>query len=76
MMSGQESASRVPLLVGGIVSTGLGLVVLFNLFDASYVLVGVLLGIQVVMDGIVMVLVGRWHVTADDPVVTGDVAPA
>jgi uncharacterized membrane protein HdeD (DUF308 family) len=76
MMSGQDSAHRVPLLLGGILSTGLGLVVLFNLFDASYVLVGVLLGIQVVVDGIVMVLVGRWHVTAEDPVVTGDVAPA
>jgi uncharacterized membrane protein HdeD (DUF308 family) len=76
MMSGQDAASRVPLLIGGVLSTGLGLVVLFNLFDASYVLVGVLLGIQVVVDGLVMVLVGRWHVTAEDPVVTGDVAPA
>jgi uncharacterized membrane protein HdeD (DUF308 family) len=76
MMSGQDAASRVPLLIGGVLSTGLGLIVLFNLFDASYVLVGVLLGIQVVVDGLVMVLVGRWHVTAEDPVVTGDVAPA
>jgi uncharacterized membrane protein HdeD (DUF308 family) len=76
MMSGQDAASRVPLLIGGVLSTGLGLIVLFNLFDASYVLVGVLLGIQVLVDGIVMVLVGRWHVTAEDPVVTGDVAPA
>jgi uncharacterized membrane protein HdeD (DUF308 family) len=76
MMSGQDAASRVPLLIGGVLSTGLGLIVLFNLFDASYVLVGVLLGIQVVVDGLVMVLVGRWHVTAEDPVVTEDVAPA
>jgi uncharacterized membrane protein HdeD (DUF308 family) len=76
VMSAQDPAYRVPLLIGGIVSTGLGLIVLFNLFDASYVLVGVLLGIQVLVDGVVMVLVGRWHVAAEDPVVTGDVAPA
>jgi uncharacterized membrane protein HdeD (DUF308 family) len=76
MMSGQDAAYRIPLLVGGIVSTGLGLIVLFNLFDASYVLVGVLLGIQVLVDGVVMVLVGRWHVAEEDPVVTSDVAPA
>jgi uncharacterized membrane protein HdeD (DUF308 family) len=76
MMSGQDPAYRVPLLVGGIVSTGLGLVVLFNLFDASYVLVGLLLGIQVLVDGLVLVLVGRWHVTTEDPAVTSDVAPA
>lgn len=76
MMSGQDPAYRVPLVVGGIISTGLGLVVLFNLFDASYVLVGFLLGIQVVVDGLVMVLVGRWHVAAEDHVVSSDVAPA
>ena len=76
VMSGQDSAHRVPMLIGGVVSTGLGLVVLFNLFDASYVLVGVLLGIQVLVDGIVMVLVGRWHVSEEDPAVTGDVAAA
>src|SRR3954447_22674811 len=76
MMSGQDPAYRLPLMFGGILSVGLGLIVLFNLFDASYVLVGVLLGIQVLVDGMTMLLVGRWHVTAEDPVVTGDVAPA
>jgi uncharacterized membrane protein HdeD (DUF308 family) len=76
VMSAQDPSYRVPLLVGGVISTGLGLIVLFNLFDASYVLVGVLLGIQVLVDGIVMVLVGRWHVTSQEPVVRGDAAPA
>src|SRR4051812_35974421 len=76
MMSGQDPAYRIPLVIGGIVSTGLGLIVLLNLFDASYVLVGVLLGIQVAVDGIVMLLFGRWHVAAEDPVAAGDVAPA
>ncbi|MDX6324703.1 MAG: hypothetical protein QOK15_1057 [Nocardioidaceae bacterium] len=59
--SGADPAYRVPLLVGGALSTILGLIVLFNLFDASYVLVGVLLGIQVMVDGLTMMLVGRWH---------------
>lgn len=76
VMSAQDPTYRVPLLVGGIVSAGLGLIVLFNLFDASYVLVGVLLGIQVLVDGIVMVLVGRWHVTDEESVVADGVAPA
>jgi len=76
VVSAQDSAYRVPLLVGGIVSTALGLIVLFNLFEASYVLLGILLGIQVLMDGIMMIMVGRWHVAGDDVALTGDVAAA
>jgi uncharacterized membrane protein HdeD (DUF308 family) len=64
VVSAQDSEFRVPLLIGGIVSTVLGLIVLFNLFTASYVLLGVLLGIQVLMDGIMLMLVGRWHVSS------------
>jgi uncharacterized membrane protein HdeD (DUF308 family) len=63
VVSAQDRDYRVPLLLGGIVSTALGLIVLFNLFDASFVLLGVLLGIQVLVDGITMMLVGRWHVS-------------
>ncbi len=55
---------RVPLVVSGAISTILGLIVLFNLFTASYVLLGILLGIQVLVDGVMMMLVGRWHVAA------------
>lgn len=61
--SAADPEYRVPLLLGGVVSTALGLIVLFNLFDASYVLVGVLLGIQVLVDGLSMILVGRWHIS-------------
>lgn len=61
--SAADPEYRVPLLLGGVVSTGLGLIVLFNLIDASYVLVGVLLGIQVLVDGLSMILIGRWHVS-------------
>jgi uncharacterized membrane protein HdeD (DUF308 family) len=59
----QDSVYRIPLLFAGIVSTALGLIVLLNLFDASYVLLGVLLGVQVLVDGITMMLIGRWRVT-------------
>lgn len=58
---------RLPLLLGGVVSTAMGLLVLFNLFDASYVLLGVLLGIQVIVDGLMMMIVGRWHSTTEAP---------
>ncbi len=64
VVSAQDRDYRLPLLLGGIVSTALGLIVLFNLFDASFVLVGVLLGIQVLVDGITMMWVGRWHATS------------
>jgi len=59
----QEPFYRIPLLFAGIVSTALGLIVLLNLFDASYVLLGVLLGVQVLVDGITMMLIGRWRVS-------------
>lgn len=60
-VAAQDRAYRVPLLFGGIVSTALGLIVLFNLFAASRVLIGVLLGVQILVDGIMMILFGRWH---------------
>jgi uncharacterized membrane protein HdeD (DUF308 family) len=53
---------RIPLVFAGVVSTALGLIVLFNLVTASYVLLGVLLGVQALVDGITMMLIGRWHV--------------
>ena len=56
---------RWPLLISGAVSTVLGLVVLFNLFDASRALLGVMLGIQTVVEGVTMILVGRVTVVAE-----------
>lgn len=50
---------RIALILSGIVSTALGLIVLFNLFEASFVLLGVFLGIEMLTDGIAMMLVGR-----------------
>lgn len=57
----QEPDHRFALLLVGVLSVVLGLVVLFNLFDASFVLLGVLLGIQVLVDGLALMIVGRWH---------------
>jgi uncharacterized membrane protein HdeD (DUF308 family) len=56
---------RIALILGGIVSVALGLLVLFNLFTASYVLLGVLIGIEVIASGIVMMLIGRVKVVTE-----------
>ena len=52
---------RVPLVLSGVASTILGLIVLFDLFDATYVLLGTLLGVYAIVDGITMMAVGRWR---------------
>ena len=49
---------RWTLLFAGAISTVLGLAVLLNLFTASYALLGVLLGIQAVAEGLTMILLG------------------
>jgi len=51
--------ARVPLILTGAVSTLLGLVVLFNLFTASLTLLGLLLGFEILCEGIAIMLVGR-----------------
>jgi uncharacterized membrane protein HdeD (DUF308 family) len=51
--------ARVPLLIGGGLSTLLGLVVLFNLFTASLTLLGILLGIQMLTEGVAVMVAGR-----------------
>jgi uncharacterized membrane protein HdeD (DUF308 family) len=50
---------RLPMILGGGVSLILGLVVLFNLFTASYTLLGILLGVQVLAEGIAIMIFGR-----------------
>jgi uncharacterized membrane protein HdeD (DUF308 family) len=50
---------RVSLVFGGVVSLALGLIVLFNLAEATYTLLGILLGIQVVTEGIAIMIFGR-----------------
>jgi uncharacterized membrane protein HdeD (DUF308 family) len=65
--SAQEPDNRFALLLTGVVSAVLGLVVLLNLFDASIVLLGILLGVQLLADGLAMVLIGRMHVVEAAP---------
>src|SRR5690242_17676853 len=50
----QVPAARGLLIVTGIVSVLLGLVVLFNLWAAAPALLGILLGIQIVIEGVVI----------------------
>ncbi len=60
--AGGQPEYRVALIFSGVVSAALGLIVLFNLFDASFVLLGVLLGVEMMADGVAMMLIGRIHV--------------
>lgn len=50
---------RIPLLLSGGVSTVLGLIVLFNLFTASLTFLGLILGIQILAEGLSIMIVGR-----------------
>ena len=59
--SAQEPEERIALVAAGVVSTVLGLLILFNLVDASYKLLGILLGIQVMVDGLALMVIGRVH---------------
>jgi uncharacterized membrane protein HdeD (DUF308 family) len=58
----ENQAFRWPLLISGIVSAVLGLIVLANLFEASLVLLGTLLAIETIADGITLLVFGRVHV--------------
>lgn len=50
------------LILGGIVSIILGLLVLFNFFEATLTLLGILMGVQILIDGISLLVEGRTHV--------------
>jgi len=64
VLAANEPENRGLMIFSGAVSTILGLLVLFNAFAASFVLLGILLGIQVLVDGLTMMLVGRLHMPA------------
>ena len=51
--------NRLILIISGLISIGLGLWVFFNIVAASLTLLGVLLGIQVLMEGLTLIAVGR-----------------
>lgn len=54
---------RVPLVFSGVISTALGLIVLLDVFEATYVLLGTLLGVYAIVDGMTLMATGRWRVT-------------
>lgn len=60
-----DRSLRWVYVFGGLVSTALGLIVLFNLFSASFVLLGTLLGIELLIDGLTLALVGRLRLRED-----------
>lgn len=56
--------ARVPLAIGGGISTLLGLMILFNLFAASFTVLGILLGVQLLAEGVAIMVSGRYAVVA------------
>ena len=64
VVAGNEPDHRAVLVFAGVISMVLGLLVLFNLFAASYVLLGVLLGVQMLVDGLSIMMIGRLHTPA------------
>lgn len=58
----QYPHGRWILVLSGIISIGLGLIVLLNLAEASLLLLGILLGVQTVIEGITLAVVGRVRV--------------
>jgi len=66
----QSGRHRVLLMVSGLVSVVLGLYVLFNPAGATLSLLGILLGIQVLVEGLTLILLGRVRVAG------GTAAPA
>lgn len=64
----QAPRGRWMLMISGVISVLLGVSVLLNLVAASFTLLGVLLGIQVVLEGVERLAVGRARPEADKPV--------
>jgi len=58
----QVDQNRGIMIFSGIVSLLLGLLVLFNLFEASVALLGILIGVQALVDGLTLLILGRWRV--------------
>lgn len=60
----QFQKGRWLLVLSGVISVMLGLAVLFNLLEASFVLLGVLLGVQTVIEGMTLAIAGRVRPTS------------
>ena len=62
----EPSRARWVLLFSGALSIALGLIVIFHLGTASLTLLGILLGVQLLVDGATLVLYGRAHVSVTE----------
>jgi membrane protein HdeD len=62
-VSGQVPEARWVLVIGGVISVLLGLWVLLNITTASVVLLGILLGVQVLVEGLTLLFGGRQPVS-------------
>jgi uncharacterized membrane protein HdeD (DUF308 family) len=56
-----EPEGRWLLVLSGGVSIILGLIVLFNVVEASLVLLGVLIAVQTLVEGVTLMVTGRLH---------------
>lgn len=74
VMAFDGGAPRAALLFNGVVSLVLGLLVLFNIFAATLTLLGVLLAVQAVSDGVALLLVGRLRIRPLDARDAGAIA--
>ena len=61
----ETQVGRGMLLFSGIVSTILGLIVLLNIWEASLTLLGLLLGIEALTEGITLLMFGRVRVDVE-----------
>ena len=69
LIAGFESGpGRWALIIGGIAGIILGLIVLFNPVQATFTLLGILLGVQLLVDGVTLIFWGRVHVDTTSPV--------
>jgi uncharacterized membrane protein HdeD (DUF308 family) len=60
-VSFSNKEDRVVLIIGGVVSTILGLIVLFNIWAATLTLLGILVGIEALIEGMTLLVMGRYH---------------
>lgn len=66
----QTTEGKALLIVSGLISIGLGLWVLFNLGTATLTLLGVLVGVQTLVEGLTLIFVGRLRpVPREEPAV-------
>jgi uncharacterized membrane protein HdeD (DUF308 family) len=63
----EPSPARWVLIISGVAGIILGLIVLFNPVQSTLTLLGILLGVQLLIDGMTLIMFGRIHVNASTP---------